>query len=206
LAAKIGILGGTFDPIHRGHLRLAAEVRRKLGLGRVVLIPAAAQPLKAGRHGASVEDRLQMCALAAEGEPWLGVSDVEARTEGPSYTVDTLRTLRAALGPRTRIYFIAGADVLADLPRWRAVDEVLALATFVVATRPGHALDLAPLAGRIDAARIVPVEVDALPVSSTEVRRRLAEGEPLGDLLPPRVAEYIRAHGLYDESKERLEK
>ncbi len=195
---RVGILGGTFDPIHKGHLRLADGARRGLDLERVLLVPAARQPLKCATRAAPVEHRLRMCALAAaEAGPWLEVSDVEARRPGPSYTYETLRDLRRFLGPDADLHFLTGADVLPELPHWREIGEVLRLATFVVATRPGHQVDLEPLAGRLDISRLRPLEIDALPVSATEVRRRLRAGEPVEGLVPPAVARYIEAHGLY---------
>ena len=191
--ARVGILGGSFDPIHRGHLRLAAELREKLALDRVILVPAAQQPLKAGRVQAPAEDRLAMARLAAAGEPWLEASDVEVRRAGPSYTIDTLAALHAALGPGAELFFLAGADVLADLERWYRLDDVLAAARFIVATRPGHDLAIpARLAGRLQ-----PIEIEALPISATRVRESLHAGGSAGDLIPPPVEAYIRQHGLY---------
>lgn len=191
---RVGILGGSFDPIHLGHLHLAERLRERLGLDRVVLVPAAQQPLKLGRAEAPAAERLAMTRLAAEGAPWLSVSDVEIRRPGPSYTVDTLKALRAELEPGAEIYFLAGADVLADLERWYRVDEVLSLARFVVATRPGHALDV-PSRLRD---RVTVVEIEPLPLSSTELRARLAAGGDASDALPAAVLRRIRAARTYD--------
>lgn len=198
---RIVVLGGSFDPIHLGHLRLAEEARRALAADRVILVPAAAQPLKAGpgagggagAHAATAADRLAMARLAAQGLPWLEVSDIEVRRPGRSYTVETLEALRRELGPGPRLFFVAGADVLADLEWWYRIDDVLALAEFVVASRPGHAPEVPPrLRGRV---RLLPIE--ALPISSTEVRDRIRRGLPVDAFLPPPVAAYIRARGLY---------
>jgi nicotinate-nucleotide adenylyltransferase len=201
MRARVGILGGSFDPIHRGHLRLAAALRERLGLDRVVLVPAALQPLKGGKAAAPPDDRLAMARLAADevareeapSPPWLEVSDVELRRPGPSYTIDTLLALRAELGPEAELHFLAGADVLADLERWYRVDDLLAAARFVVASRPGHAIAVpARFRGRVS---VEPI--DALPISATDVRESLARGGVPGDLVPASVAEYIRARSLY---------
>jgi nicotinate-nucleotide adenylyltransferase len=191
--AKIGVYGGTFDPIHLGHVHVAEAARAALGLDRVVLVPARESPLKRGIERAPVEDRLAMARLAIEGRSWLAVSDVEARRVGPSYTVDTLRAIRAGLADGDELYFIAGADVLAELPRWYRVDEVLSLARFCVAARPGFPLEVPDaFLGRIET-----VAIEPRPISASEVRRRLRAGEDASELLAPAVLRYIRARGLY---------
>jgi nicotinate-nucleotide adenylyltransferase len=193
MATRVGILGGSFDPIHLGHLHLARALRDRLALDRVVLVPAARQPLKASRVEASAGDRLAMARLAAASEPWLEVSDVEVRRPGPSYTYDTLRALRAGLPPDAELHFLAGADVLADLERWYRLDDVLPLARFAIATRPGHRLEVPPrLAGRVDV-----VEIEPRALSATEVRARLAAGGDVSGILPPAVSTYIQEKGLY---------
>jgi nicotinate-nucleotide adenylyltransferase len=190
---RVLVLGGSFDPVHRGHLRLAEEGRRALGAERVLLVPAAAQPLKTGGPLAPAADRLAMLRIAAQGRPWLEVSDVDLRRPGPSYTVETLEALRAELGPGARLIFLAGADVLPDLARWYRIDDILSLAEFVIATRPGYRVEPPPaLRGRVRT-----IEIDALPISATDVRARLAANERADDLLPEGVGAYIREHGLY---------
>lgn len=193
---RIGILGGSFDPVHVGHLRLASEARDQLGLDRVILVPAAVQPLKHASRAAptAAEHRLAMLRLAAEGHPWLETSDLELRRPGPSYTVDTLRALREALGPDAELYFIAGADVLRDLDRWYRVDELLSLARFVVASRPGHPLVIP----KLFEGRIFPLEIDAVDAAATDVRGRIAAGAPVDHLLPPAITQYIRNLHLYE--------
>jgi len=191
--SRTGILGGTFDPIHNGHIHLAEAVRDALGLDRVLLVPARESPLKRGRETAPVAERVAMARLATEGRAWLGVSDEEALRPGPSYTRDTLAALRATLPPEEELVFVAGADVLHDLHRWYKVDEVLSLARFVTATRPGFPLTI-PEAFR---GRVSVVEIEPWPHSSSEVRRRLREGLPCDDLLPPAVARHIAERGLY---------
>ncbi len=189
---RLGILGGTFDPIHLGHLRLAEEARAKLGLDRVLLVPAAAQPLKAQGLAAGAEDRLAMARLAAAPFPWIEVSDIEVRRPPPSYTIDTLRAIRAERQD-AELFFVIGADAARDLPRWFQVGELLRLATFVVATRPGFEL-VAPPPLRD---RLRTLEIEALPISSTEVRRLLHAGGDVSRLLPAPVLAYIRERGLY---------
>src|SRR5207249_618555 len=146
-----------------------------LGLDAVILVPAAVQPLKAGREHASAADRLAMTRVAVgeAQEPWLAASDVEMKRPGPSYTVDMLDAITKELGRENEYFFIAGSDVLRDLPRWHRIDDVLGHAHFAVAARPGHPVEIPPEF----ADRIGLFELDALPVSATEVRRRLALGE-----------------------------
>lgn len=190
---RVLALGGSFDPVHLGHLRLAEEAREKLAADRVLLVPAAAQPLKTGRRLAPAADRLAMLRLAAAPHGWLEVSEVDLRRAGPSYTFDTLAELRRELGPEPELLFLAGADVLRELERWYRVEDLLSGASFVVATRPGHPLEIpAPLAGKVR-----PLEIDALPISATDVRARIAAAAPAEDLVPAPVARYIQDHGLY---------
>jgi nicotinate-nucleotide adenylyltransferase len=201
MAASVGVLGGSFDPIHRGHIRLAREARSKLGLDRVLLVPAAQQPLKPGRPEASDAERRHMIERALRspeggaGEPWLKLSTIELERGGPSYTVDTLEALKEQLGWETDLVFLAGADVLQDLWRWRRVDRLLELARFCVATRPGHAVEVpAGLRGRVTT-----FEIDAVYASSTAVRDAFASGEPerARAMLVPEVWSFIEERGLY---------
>lgn len=187
-AMRIGLLGGSFDPVHCGHLALAEAARDRLRLDRVLLVVAAGQPLKAGGAAAPAEDRYAMALLAVRGRPRLEVSDLELRRPAPSYTVDTLRELRRGLPPGTELILVLGADALADLPRWREVREVRRLARVVGCGRPGSA----PPAGADGL-----IEAATPDVSSTEVRRRVAAGEGLEGLVPDDVAAYIRERGLY---------
>ncbi len=187
-AMRIGILGGSFDPIHRGHLALAETARDRLRLDRVLLVVAAAQPLKAGGSAAPADDRYAMVRLAVRGRPGLEASDLEIRRPPPSYTVDTLRDLRSLHRSGTEFLLLLGADALADLPRWRESAAVRSMATVVGCARPG-----APLPAGADEVLDAPTP----DVSSTEVRRRAAAGEPLEDLVPDDVAAYIGERRLY---------
>ncbi len=188
-APRIGVLGGTFDPIHIGHLAAASEVFSALSLDRVLVVPAAEQPFKAGREVASGKDRLAMARLAVRDDPRFEVSAVDIERGAPTYTIDTLREL-AEENPGATWYFVTGADALARLDEWRESEHLRTLATFVGVTRPGYEIPQ----GLPD----VPlVEVPALGVSSTDVRRRVSLGLPIRYLVPDVVADYIGEHDLY---------
>lgn len=187
--ARIGVLGGTFDPIHLGHLAAASEVHAALGLDLTLLVPAAEQPFKRGAAAASAEHRLVMCALAVAGDPRMDVSSVDVDRGAPTYTVDTLADL-AALHPGAEWWFITGADALARLDEWHQADRLRSMARFVGVTRPGYSLPR-------KSEGVTLVEVPALRVSSTDVRSRVAAGQPIRYLVPAPVADYIEEHDLY---------
>lgn len=188
-APRIGVLGGTFDPIHVGHLAAASEVHASLSLDRVLVVPAAEQPFKAGREVASGDDRLAMARAAVRGDGRLEVSDVDIVRGAPTFTIDTLYDLRERI-PGATWYFVTGADALVRLDEWRESERLRQLATFVGVTRPGYEVPAS--------LRDVPlVEVPALGVSSTDVRRRVAAGLPIRYLVPDAVADYIEEHDLY---------
>lgn len=188
-ASRIGVLGGTFDPIHLGHLAAAAEVASVFSLDRVLVVPAAEQPFKVGQAAADAAHRLAMVELAVADDPRLEASAVDLERGAPTYTVDTLSDLREG-NPGAEWYFITGADALARLREWRAAPRLLTLATFVGVTRPGF-----PLVSPDPAVALV--EVPGLAVSSTDVRRRVRTGQPFRYLVPARVADYIEEHHLY---------
>ena len=187
-AMRIGLLGGSFDPVHLGHLALAEASRDRLRLDRVLLVVAAAQPLKEAGAAAPAEDRYAMVRLAIRGMPGLEASDLELRRLPPSFTVDTLREVRRLHPPGTEIFLLLGADALADLPRWRESGEVRSLATVVGCARPGFP---AP-----EGTSVV-LEAATPEISSSEIRRRVAAGKPLDGLVPDDVAAYIEERGLY---------
>jgi nicotinate-nucleotide adenylyltransferase len=196
--ASIGILGGTFNPPHLGHLVCAQEAHAQLELDRVLLMPVAAPPHKRLDDDPGPEVRLELCRLAAAGDPRLEVSDVEVARGGPSYTVDTLAELHERQ-PEDQLTWIAGGDVAASLPSWREPERVLALARFAVAEREGAARAeiegvVEALAGR-DAVTFF--EMPRIDVSSSLIRRRVAAGQPIRYLVPDAVAEAIAARGLY---------
>lgn len=196
---RIGILGGTFDPIHYGHLAIAEEARWALALERVYLVPAARQPLKPDAHEAGPVQRLEMVRLACLGNPHLLPSDLELQRDPPSYTVDTLDAFRAQLGAPCELFFILGGDALRDLPRWHKAAQILHLARLAVVTRPGIAVDLPALEQALPGitARTTLIEGPNLDISSTMLRRRLAAGRPVRYQVPDVVLEYMTALGLY---------
>lgn len=186
---RIGVLGGTFDPIHHGHLAAASEVCAALQLDRMLLVPTHVQPFKADVTAAPARDRLEMCRLAVAGDERFEVSAVDVDRGGITYTVDTLRDL-AREYPDAQLYFVTGADALERFSQWRDAEVLSTLATFVGVTRPGHSL------GQSDTPHTL-VEVPALAVSSTDVRRRVGAGAPIRYLVPRAVADYIAQHDLY---------
>ena len=198
---KLGVLGGTFDPIHLGHLAAAEAARAALWLDRVLFVPAGDPWLKAGATISPGEHRLAMVRAAIAGVPAYEASAVEVDRPGPTYTEVTLAQLQETFGPDTELHFIVGADTVHDLARWHEPAEVLARCTLVVMGRPAQGeLHLSTL-DRIApgaAARAVAVDLD-MEVSATEIRRRAAAGESLAGLVPEAVERYIREHKLYEE-------
>lgn len=196
---RVGILGGTFDPIHYGHLAIAEEVACALELAHIYMVPAAQQPLKPARHLATPQQRLDMVRLACEDNPRLIPSDLELRRTPPSFTVDTLQEFRALLGSDTEMWFILGSDALADLPRWHAARELVALTSFAVVVRPGAAIDLARLEPVLPGltARTAIIAGPRLDIASSDLRQRIAAGQPVRYQLPERVRRYILAQQLY---------
>ena len=198
---RIGVLGGSFDPIHIGHLIIAEEARTRLSLERVIFVPAALQWLKKVPHAASPEGRLEMVRLAVASHPAFEVSDVEVRRPGPSYTVDTLALLQDRLGPAAELFFILGLDSLAELPQWHEPQRLLQLCRLVAVPRPGEASpDMGALEGQLPGLRARLVTLEGAPgiaVSSSVLRARLARGESVRYLVPEAVEEYIRREGLY---------
>lgn len=186
---RLGVFGGTFDPVHVGHLAIAHAALEALGLDRVLFVIARRSPLKERGPVASEAERLAMLERAIAGEPRFAVSRLELDREGPSYTVDTLAALRAA-APVDELFLILGGDASAELPRWRSPERIAELATIVVAERPGVPPPAVPGALRtFDAPR--------LDISSRELRARAARGRSLRYLVPDPVHEYIEARGLY---------
>jgi nicotinate-nucleotide adenylyltransferase len=189
-------MGGTFDPIHHGHLVAAEEARWQFDLEKVLFLPTG-QPWQKPVGVSPAEDRYQMTVIATASNPAFAVSRVEIEHPGPTYTVDTLRRLRAGLGESTRLYFITGADAVLHILTWKDRDEVLGLAEFIAATRPGYALarlsDLMPGLSE----RLHPMEIPMLAISSTEIRARVARGAPIQYLVPDGVVRYVAERGLY---------
>ncbi|MDQ6858478.1 MAG: nicotinate-nucleotide adenylyltransferase [Chloroflexota bacterium] len=183
---RIGVFGGTFDPVHVGHLAIAHAALESVPLDRVLFVPAQRSPLKERGPVATAADRLAMLELAVAGEPRFSVSRAELDRDGPSYTVDTL----AGLAGADQLFLILGSDAIADLPRWKDPDRIAELATLIVADRPG-----AP--ERIRDAPIVTFDAPRLDISSRELRARAARGLSLRYLVPDAAWQHIEARGLY---------
>ena len=197
--ARIGVFGGTFNPPHIGHLACARAALAELGLERLLLMPVAQPPHKEAEADPGVEHRLAMCRLAAAGDERLEVSTLEAERGGPSFTVDSLRALNQG-HPQDELTFVAGGDMAASLPGWREPEEVLRLARFAVAERSGaerERVEEAVSGLRGAGERLCFFDMPRVDVSSSAVRRALAEGRPVRDLIPDAVAGYIDEHGLY---------
>jgi nicotinate-nucleotide adenylyltransferase len=189
---KIGVMGGTFDPIHHGHLVAASEVADRFGLDEVVFVPTGQPWQKGGREVSPAEERYLMTVVATASNPRFSVSRVDLDREGPTYTVDTLTDLHAA-EPDAALYFITGADALGAILSWRDVEDLFALAHFVGVTRPGYELE----DDHLPDGAVTLVEVPAMAISSTDCRRRVAEGHPVWYLVPDGVVQYIAKRGLY---------
>ncbi len=188
-------MGGTFDPIHHGHLVAASEVQSFFDLDEVIFVPTGQPWQKADRRVSEAEDRYLMTVVATASNPHFSVSRVDIDRDGPTYTIDTLRDI-AAEQPEADLYFITGADAMAALLTWRDHDELFALAHFVGCTRPGHELSETSLEG-LPTDRITILEIPALAISSTDCRARVAHGDPVWYLVPDGVVQYIGKHGLY---------
>ena len=192
---RVGVMGGTFDPIHHGHLVAASEVQAWFDLDEVVFVPTGAPWQKADRDVSPAEDRYLMTVVATAANPRFNVSRVDIDRDGPTYTIDTLRDLHAKM-PDAELYFITGADALADIFTWRDAEELFALARFVGCTRPGYEMDNSTL-DAIPSDRVTMVEIPALAISSTDCRERKRRGEPVWYLVPDGVVQYIAKHDLY---------
>jgi nicotinate-nucleotide adenylyltransferase len=192
---RIGVMGGTFDPIHHGHLVAASEVQAWFDLDEVVFVPTGEPWQKSGREVSAPEDRYLMTVIATASNPRFSVSRVDIDRGGPTYTIDTLRDLGASR-PDTDLFFITGADALAQILTWRDADGVFELAHFVGCTRPGTTIDEATV-DRLPGGKVTLIEVPALAISSTECRARASKGDPVWYLVPDGVVQYIAKRGLY---------
>ena len=192
---RLGVMGGTFDPIHHGHLVAASEVQAWFDLDEVVFVPTGEPYQKSGREVSPAEHRYLMTVIATASNPRFTVSRVDVDRSGPTYTVDTLNDLHR-LHPDADLYFITGADALSNILTWRDAEGLFALAEFVGCTRPGYGMDAQTLEG-MPHDRVTIVEIPALAISSTDCRQRTARGEPVWYLVPDGVVQYITKHRLY---------
>jgi nicotinate-nucleotide adenylyltransferase len=197
---RVGVLGGTFDPIHLGHLLIAEEVRLRLDLQQVIFIPAGQPRLRTHEAIADGADRLRMVELATTGNPFFRACAVEVHRSGPTYTVDTLEELHRDQGPDTCLHFIVGEDILGNFHLWKDPDRVLELCRLVVVGRPGaDGLETEDWSTKFPraAARVTRLATPRIDISGTDIRKRVCRGESLRYLVPESVADYIRERGLY---------
>jgi nicotinate-nucleotide adenylyltransferase len=192
---RLGVMGGTFDPIHHGHLACASEVASLLRLDEVVFVPTGRPWQKESRTVSPAEDRYVMTCIATAANPAFTVSRIDIDRDGTTYTRDTLRELAAERGAGTELFFITGADALAQLLTWRDAEELFALAHFVGATRPGYTVT----AEAFPPGAVTLVEIPGLAISSSDCRSRVARGAPIAYLVPDGVLHYIAKRGLYGE-------
>jgi len=197
---KIGVLGGTFDPIHNGHLTVAETVRDKLVLDEILIVPAGQPWQKADRHVSPVEQRIEMVRRAINGRPGYGLSTAEAHRPGNTYSLETLAEIWRRLGAGDELYFVLGWDSLDQFPRWYAPERIIRLCRLVAVPRPGYSRpDVSALEKMVPGVspRVVLFDEPHVDVSASQIREMVASGRPIDDLVPPVVAEYIEAHGLY---------
>jgi nicotinate-nucleotide adenylyltransferase len=198
---KLGIMGGTFDPIHYGHLVTAEAVRDKFKLDKVIFVPAGNPPHKFRRKVTDKKIRYLMTILATVTNPYFEVSTIEIDREGYTYTIDTIRELKNAYGSKSELYFITGADAILEILTWRNSNELLKLCNFVAATRPGYGQD--SIKRKLDYIKklykkdVYEVTVPSLAISSTDIRNRVYENRPIKYLLPESVERYIEKCNLY---------
>ena len=200
---RIALFGGSFNPIHHGHLIVAGAIREQMGLDRVVFVPAARPPHKAAKELAPSEDRWRMVRLAIEGEPGFGACDRELRRAGPSYTIDTVLAVRQEEGPQTTVYWIVGGDWIPELPSWHRASELVDACRIVTVGRPGwDSAAFASLRGFLSESQIARLSADVaraplIEISSTEIRKRVAAGHSIRYLVPESVRGHIESRGLY---------
>lgn len=197
------MLGGTFDPPHLGHLVAAEEARVQLNLARVVFVPAGTPPHKLNEPVTPVEHRVEMVMRAVASNPYFSVSLIDVERPGPSYTVEMLQRLREQWGDDTELYFIMGMDSLADMPNWHKPQQIVKLCRLAVVSRPGYEADLGQLEAVIPGitSRVNYVSMPLLEISSTELSRRVHQGQTIRYYVPAEVEAYIRTHRLYGHAR-----
>jgi nicotinate-nucleotide adenylyltransferase len=197
---KLGVLGGTFDPVHNGHIMIAEAVLSHLNLNRVTFIPAGHPCFKTNQPVTAAVHRLRMVKLAMAGKPYFRLSDMEVKREGVTYTVDTLRELKGSLAPRDKLFFIMGWDSLRELPLWHSPLELITLCRLVVVPRAGCPKpDLTVLENEVPglSQRIIMLNEPQIEISSSDIRERVKRGVDIRGLVPATVADYIAENGLY---------
>ncbi|MDD5448082.1 MAG: nicotinate-nucleotide adenylyltransferase [Actinomycetota bacterium] len=203
---RLGIMGGTFDPIHIGHLVTAEEAKYQFSLDKILFVPSAHPPHKREDAYSLATDRCNMIELSIEGNPNFSVSRIEMEREGPSYTIETLREIHRMYGKDTELFFITGADAILEIMTWKNPTELFSESRFIAATRPGYSLTKLEAAlpkfnskGRLAMNFVHMMEIPALAISSTQIRARVREGKPFRYLVIDAVWRYIREKGLYLE-------
>jgi nicotinate-nucleotide adenylyltransferase len=203
VSKRLGVMGGTFDPIHHGHLVTAEEARAQFNLDEVLFVPTGRPWMKAHDNVSPAEHRYLMTVIATASNPRFNVSRVEVDREGPTYAVDTLRQLRDEQGAGTELFFITGADAMLEIFQWKDTEEVLAQAHFIAATRPGYDLARFERAAPTSQPNVSVMPIPALAISSTDIRRRVADDQPIRYLVPEGVLTYIEKSGLYRDPEAR---
>jgi nicotinate-nucleotide adenylyltransferase len=197
---KTGVMGGTFDPVHLGHLAVAEEARQQVGLEEVIFVPAGHPYFKALARISSSQHRINMLNLALVGKPYFRVSLLEIERPGPSYAVDTLARLRERLNPQDELYFILGWDSLLTLPRWEQPERLIELCQLIAAPRPGFSRpDVNLLESELPGVsrRTMVMDQPVIDISSSDIRERVKQGQAVDHLVVPAVAQYIKENGLY---------
>jgi nicotinate-nucleotide adenylyltransferase len=187
---KIGIFGGTFDPIHNGHIYLAEKVSARLSLSRVIFVPAYIPPHKTGKKITSAKHRYNMLKLAIRNNRKLAISDIELKRKGKSYSIETIKIFKEKYGPKVELVFMAGSDLVSELYKWKDLDEILKNCCFIVIERPGFKM-------KKDLNGILVLKIKAKGIQSTDIRNGIRNNKPLKGVMPEKVLEYIKKHELY---------
>ena len=197
MGRRLGVMGGTFDPIHNGHLLTAEEAAVQFGLDEVVFVPTGHPWMKEQKEVSAPEHRYLMSVIATASNPRFSVSRIEIDRAGPTYTVDTLRELKGLDGDEVDLFFVTGADAMLEILQWKDPEEILALAHFIAATRPGYDLTRFEAEAPTRHPNVSVMNIPALAISSTDIRKRVGEGRPIRYLVPEGVESYIEKAGLY---------
>ena len=196
MGRRLGVMGGTFDPVHHGHLLTAEEAAVQFSLDQVVFVPTGQPWMKEGRDVSAAEHRYLMTVIATASNPWFSVSRVEIDRAGPTYTVDTLRSLQEEHAD-AELFFVTGADAMLEIFHWKDPEGILSVAHFIAATRPGYDLAHFEAEAPTAHANVSVMNIPALAISSTDIRQRVHEGRPIRYLVPEGVKSYVEKAGLY---------